>query len=102
MSVDSRKRHDDESLGWVASQCASCRHRSSGPIQACAAFPASIPDVFLSNAADHRKPWINPETGGPGDTGVSGDRSITFEPRDDVDPAYLQRLYHQLDKIHEE
>ncbi len=86
--------------GMIVSQCAYCRHLAETPgIAACAAFPDHIPQQILSNMADHRKVWIDPATGSPGDTGVRGDRSVTFDPRPDVPAAVLDRLYAELDDL---
>jgi hypothetical protein len=83
-----------------AVQCWLCRHAGTlGDIPACAAFPAGIPRAIRDNLADHRRPYLDPATGEPDDTGVSGERSITFEPADGVNPAALRRLYEHLDGL---
>ncbi len=87
--------------GIVWSQCAYCsRIGERRDVAACTAFPAGIPRAILSNLADHRVPWIDPATGRPGDTGVRGDESITFEPRDGVRAEVLDDLYRHLDGRH--
>lgn len=76
----------------VASQCLLCKHRPRDLVGVCAAFPARIPEAIRVNAHDHRTHWIDPETGEPGDTGVAGEASITFEARPDVAVTALGRL----------
>jgi hypothetical protein len=83
---------------FVASQCAYCKHLAPGRAAACAAFPSAIPDEVLHNEVDHRRPWIDPATGEPGDMGVPLERSITFEPRGGVTPDALAALYRRLDR----
>lgn len=86
--------------GIVWSQCVYCsRMGESMKVSCCTAFPGRIPQVILSNEADHRKVWIDPATGQPGDTGVRGDESLLFDPKPGVDPDVLDRLYRKLDKI---
>ncbi len=82
----------------VLSQCLLCRY-TSGHVAICAAFPGSIPDEILMNQVDHRKPWLDPDTDEPGDEGIALAGSITFEPRDGVNPITLQTLYDYLDAI---
>lgn len=79
-------------------QCGFCRHWADGSSGACAAFPGRIPDEIRLNAYDHRRPWIDPETGEPGDEGVALERSITFEPAEGVHPDALAALYRALDE----
>lgn len=90
--------YGDDGSAPVLSQCFYCDHLSARPDKAvCRAFPAGIPAEILANQFDHREPWIDPETGEPGDTGLAGERSITFEPRDDAAPEALAALYRHLD-----
>jgi hypothetical protein len=85
---------------FVLSQCAYCRHLDrSSPAAICAAFPALIPAGILSNDQDHRKPWIDPATGEPGDLGTALAGSILFEPADAVRPEALDRLHRHLDAV---
>lgn len=94
-----------DKFGWdlgemVLSQCAYCKHLSVMPnVNACAAFPGMIPAEFLRNESDHRRPWIDPRTGEPGDQGVPLAGSILFAPRPDVPADVLARLYADLDSI---
>lgn len=81
----------------VVSQCFFCRHLSDRTPRACRAFPHEIPAEILSNQYDHRKPWIDPETGEPGDLGMVGTESVLFSPRDDAHPEALKALYRHLD-----
>lgn len=81
----------------VLPQCTLCRHVAAGGI--CSAFPAAIPPAILRNEADHRRPWADPQTGEPGDTGVAGVRSITFTPAPGVPPAALEALHRHLDGL---
>lgn len=81
-------------------QCALCAHMDAkSPTSTCAAFPGRIPDEIRRNEVDHRKPWIDPETGEPGDMGIPLERSILFEPAPGVNPATLAALYRHLDKL---
>lgn len=83
----------------VLSQCAYCKHLADGPAAVCAAFPGAIPADILANETDHRKPWIDPDTGEPGDMGIPLERSIIFEPREGIHPAALAALYRHLDQL---
>lgn len=87
-----------DSWDVAASQCMLCRHRPPNALAACAAFPGRIPDEIRFNDHDHRRPWIDPETGEPGDEGIALAGSILFEPRGDVAPAALARLYQDLER----
>jgi hypothetical protein len=79
-------------------QCLLCEHRDPGETGiACKAFTSQIPMAIQLNRFDHRKPWIDPDTGAPGDTGFSGERSITFRPLSGVYPHLLEALYRHLD-----
>lgn len=83
----------------AATQCVSCRHRPrDATFPVCAAFPGGIPEAILANRADHRRPYV--VDGEPQDTGITGERSITFAPRDGIDPAALATLYRTLDRLH--
>jgi hypothetical protein len=82
--------------GGVAPQCMLCRRRPPDALDVCEAFPGAIPDEILENDHDHRRPWIDPETGGPGDEGMALAGSLLFEPRDDADPGALAALYQHL------
>jgi hypothetical protein len=96
----------DDKFAWGAdtllTQCLLCKHLAGGHIAACAAFPGAIPPEILANDFDHRRPWLDPRTGRPGDMGIPLVRSITFEPRDGINPATLERLYGHLDSIEPE
>jgi len=84
----------------VVTQCAFCKHlgkQSAAPY--CTAFPGGIPANVLANEHDHRKPWIDPETGHAGDEGVPLAGSILFEPRPDASQTALQTLYRHLDSL---
>lgn len=82
------------------SQCAYCRHLDpASPSPICAAFPGGVPAAILANHVDHRRPWIDPETGRPGDRGVALGRSVTFGPREGVTPEALGALYRRLDAL---
>jgi hypothetical protein len=83
----------------VVSQCAVCRRLAPGPAAVCSAFPGAIPAEILSNDVDHRKPYLDPSTGQPGDMGVPLTGSITFLPRADVDTRVLATLYRHLDRL---
>jgi len=83
----------------ILSQCAYCARLGEGPAAVCAAFPGSIPAEILSNDYDHRKPWIDPKTGQPGDQGVALAGSITFEPKPTVRREALKRLTDSLDQL---
>lgn len=48
-------------------QCSRCRHLWSAELWTCTAFPAGIPAAILTNAFDHRKPYL-------GDGGVRFER----------------------------
>jgi hypothetical protein len=65
---------------------------------ACAAFPGSIPPEILYTDYDHRRPWIDPQTGEPGDRGAPLRGSITFTPRSGVTATALDQLYRHLDR----
>ncbi len=88
----------DDKFEWsgdemVLTQCAYCRHLAEdASVLQCAAFPSSIPADISANRHDHRKPWIDPETGEPGDRGMALKGSILFEPRPDVPEGVLDRL----------
>lgn len=84
--------------GMIAGQCAYCRHLARGAAVACTAFPTAIPDAILQNRHDHRRPWIDPETGQPGDEGIPLDGSILFDPKPTVPGKVLERLYRLLDR----
>jgi len=83
----------------LLTQCLLCRHLGPGPAAVCAAFPGSIPPEIMSNDVDHRKPWLDPKTGEPGDQGVALAGSITFAPRPGINPVTLNRLYAHLDTL---
>ena len=83
----------------MLSQCLLCKHAVRGPEAVCSAFPGQIPPEILANEFDHRKPWIDQQTGQPGDRGIPLERSITFEVRDGVNPLTLTRLYRYLDDL---
>jgi hypothetical protein len=102
-------RDDDPHRPWylpwrdgdpLPSQCLLCDHRDLGETGAfCRAFTSIIPLAIQLNRFDHRKPWIDPDTGQPGDTGVSGERSITFQPLSGVYAHLLKALYRHLDGL---
>jgi hypothetical protein len=96
------KLHDDK-FTWgddvLLSQCLLCHHAADGPDAICAAFPGQIPADILGNDVDHRKPWIDSETGQPGDTGIALHGSITFAAREGVNPITLGILYQHLDSL---
>ncbi len=77
----------------VGSQCLLCRRRAPGSLTACEAFPGAIPAEIRLNIHDHREPWIDPETGEPGDRGIPLRGSLLFAPRPDVAPEALANLY---------
>lgn len=77
---------------FIPSQCILCRHRPKNLVGACAAFPGRIPEAIRINAVDHSRPWLDPETGKPGDQGIALAGSILFEPADDVAPEALESL----------
>lgn len=81
-------------------QCWLCKHytRDDSPFATCKAFPSQIPAEIRANRIDHRKPWIDPMTGEPGDVGM-GEKSITFEPADDAPPHMLANLYRDLNAL---
>ena len=83
----------------VLSQCVYCKHLSKGPNAACAAFPGAIPPEILANEFDHRKPWIDPKTGMPGDQGMALAGSITFEFNPSVTPEARDTITRYLDSI---
>jgi hypothetical protein len=65
-----------DKFAWGAdvllSQCMLCKRLDpDAPNAVCAAFPGQIPQEIMSNEVDHRKPWIDPETGLPGDQGIA-------------------------------
>ncbi len=76
----------------VGPQCLLCRRRVPGSLDVCEAFPGSIPAAIRLNLHDHRRPWIDPATGEPGDEGVALAGSILFAPRPDVAPEALANL----------
>jgi hypothetical protein len=80
----------------TAPQCMLCKHRPPNVLFACAAFPGLIPEEIRRNDHDHRQPWIDPDTGQPGDEGIALAGSILFEPKDDAAPEALERLYADL------
>jgi hypothetical protein len=98
---------DSEGRDWawgadtVVTQCLLCKHTAKGPQPVCAAFPGSIPPKILSNDFDHRRPWIDPATGEPGDRGVPDKASILFEPEDGINSRSLAALYRHLDATNE-
>ncbi len=81
------------------SQCSLCARRDPDELFTCAAFPGLIPLEIRENRHDHREPWIDPDSGEPGDQGIPLAGSILFEPRDDADPGALQDLYDYLDNV---
>jgi hypothetical protein len=101
--MDNRSDHFMWGKGIVWSQCSYCSRKGERQdVATCTAFPGGIPQIFLSNRADHRVPWIDPATGEPGDTGARGtatDPSILFDPRPGVSPDVLADLYRKLDRI---
>jgi hypothetical protein len=92
---------DDNKFVWddsiAMTQCVYCKYLVAG--HGCAAFPGGIPDEIFANEYDHRRPWIDPDTGEPGDEGVPLAGSILFEPRPDVPAAALKTLYLHLDQL---
>lgn len=74
------------------SQCLLCRRRPAGVVGVCEAFPGAVPEEIRLNLHDHRRPWIDPETGEPGDRGVALAGPILFAPRPDADPESLAAL----------
>jgi len=70
--------------GTVFGQCAYCKH--ARPKGGCEAYPQGIPDAFLTNLADHRRPTV-------------GDHGIRFAPRESTPPEVLAALYRVLDQI---
>lgn len=78
--------------GGVGSQCMLCRRRVPGTLDVCEAFPGAIPEAIRLNLHDHREPWIDPDTGEPGDEGVPLAGSLLFEPRADAAPEALANL----------
>lgn len=89
MAQDNAEKFEiDTTAVW--SQCTYCRHMapagSLGVAAACKAFPSAIPEAFLSNLADHRKPH-------------EGDDGVTFAPREGTPQATLDRLYAVLDRL---
>jgi hypothetical protein len=90
--AESNKFSDSE--GMIATQCCYCKHQGQSTLtNVCSAFPDGIPDEILVNDVDHRKAFLDPETG------RTADRGIRFTPRDDVSSAVLTRLYTDLDEI---
>ena len=88
------ERSDRFDFTWVRSQCDLCTRISAipGPTPVCQAFPGAIPYEVLANRIDHRQPIDGDE--GMGEPGTH----FLFEPRADVPPAVLDRLYATLDK----
>lgn len=86
----------------VLPQCVLCAHaaRDDSPVPYCVAFPGRIPPEIRRNLVDHRRPYLDPETGAPADAGVAGARSITFEPDPDAAPEALAALHRHLDSLH--
>jgi hypothetical protein len=85
--TDRSDRFAADARDLVITQCVFCRRRGGDrPGPGCEAFPAGIPDAILTNRADHRRPY-------------SGDGGIRFEPRDEVPPEALARLYGALDAL---
>ena len=82
----------------VPSQCLVCRRLSKRSPLVCAAFPGLIPAEIRLNAHDHRKPWIDPESGEPGDQGMPLAGSILFEPRADAAPEALAAVAAYFDR----
>lgn len=76
----------------IPSQCNLCKRRSTLSPFVCAAFPGTIPGEIRLNRHDHAQPWIDLETGEPGDQGIPLEGSILFEPKDDADPDALRSL----------
>lgn len=95
---DDRSDHFSWDASTPLSQCAYCKHLGDGDLPVCAAFPGLIPPEILANESDHRKPWIDPTTGEPGDMGIPLERSITFEPRPGLPAEALAPLYRLLDE----
>jgi hypothetical protein len=83
----------------VLTQCVYCKHIVKGPVPVCSACPGSIPPEILSNDVDHRRPWLDPATGQPGDEGGPLAGSILFEPRPEIPPAALATLFRYLDRL---
>lgn len=86
-------------LNSTPSQCSLCRHRPEEELFTCAAFPGLIPLEIRENRHDHRKPWIDPDSGEPGDQGIPLAGSILFEPAPDASPDALKQLYAYLDHV---
>ena len=98
--VNSRADHFAWGKDVLLSQCVYCHHLDpTSKAMDCRAFPAGIPQGILDNQFDHRKPWIDPATGQAGDTGVRGDKSITFLPSLDTPSDVLEHLAHVLDLL---
>jgi hypothetical protein len=87
--------------GTVLSQCLLCSRLSPSSPGYCTAFPggSGIPAEIRENLHDHRRPWIDPETGEPGDTGLAGDESIKFLARADVGVSAVATLFRELDAL---
>ena len=108
MDTDPKERADgmpeDRSsyFAWgpdiLLSQCMLCKQRVESAL-VCKAFLSYIPDEIITNDFDHRKPWIDPETGEAGDQGFDLNGSILFEPREEINPVTLSVLYRHLDSL---
>ena len=53
----------------------------------------------MANEFDHRKPWIDPKTGRPGDEGVLLAGSILFEFDANIMPEARDTITHYLDEL---
>jgi hypothetical protein len=94
----------DDKFVWraadvVLTQCLLCKHKIKSPIPVCSAFPGAIPAEILANEFDHRQPWIDPDSGEPGDQGVEMTGSILFEPKEGINPIALERLDKHFGKM---
>lgn len=99
MATDHDHDHSDKwDWQFVPSQCDLCARLSDvpGPTPVCQAFPSAIPFEVLANEIDHRRPVEGDE--GMGEPG----EHVLFEPRPDVEPGVLERLYQALDQTHAE
>lgn len=77
-----------ESQGMTLSQCISCIHLDDGKEWNCKAFPVGIPAEIQANEFDHRREHV-------------GDHGVRFEPKAEVDPAYLARLAKSMSKAND-
>lgn len=82
----------ERTMDVVGSQCLLCTRRVPGVLGVCEAFPSEIPVEIGLNIHDHRRPWVDPETGEPGDLGVAGGGSLLFKPRPEVAPQAIANL----------